>query len=182
MKREVKKIYVEELKNELKNAKAAILANYQGMTVAQMTGLRKKLNPSQAKLKVLKNRLVKLAVQSTDYQDLSTDLTGTNVLGYTQGDSVSLVKAFVELDKEEDNPFKLKVGFLEGKRLTVDEIKQIAKLPAREELLAQFLCVLQGPMRGLVTVLSGVPRNFVQVLSAISQQKEKGDSTAHKAT
>ena len=176
MNQDEKKIYIKELREELSKAQCAILGTYQGMTVAQMTGLRKKLNTGRAELKVLKNRLVKLAVQTTDYQDLSKDLTGTNVLGYTQGDSVLLAKAFVELDKEEDNPFKLKVGFLDGKRLTVDEIKQIAKLPAREELLAQFLRVLQGPMRGLVTVLSGVPRNFVQVLGAISGAKEKREN------
>ena len=176
MNREEKKAYVEELRGELKKSKAAILGTYQGMTVAHMTGLRKKLNESRGELKVLKNRLVKLAVQTTDYQDLSKDLTGTNVLGYTEGDSVSLAKAFVELDKEEDNPFKLKAGFLDGKRLSVDEIRQIAKLPAREELLAQFLRVLQGPMRGLVTVLSAVPRGFVHVLSAISESREKGEN------
>ena len=176
MNREEKKLYVEELKEGLSKAQCAILATYQGMTVAQMTGLRKKLNTSQAELRVLKNRLGKLAVQATDYQDLSKDLTGTNVLGYTGKDIVSLAKAFVELDKEEDNPFKLKAGFLGCKRLSVDEIKQIAKLPAREELLSHFLRVLQGPMQGLVTVLSAVPRGFVQVLAAVSQAKEKGEN------
>ncbi|MBI2608248.1 MAG: 50S ribosomal protein L10 [Deltaproteobacteria bacterium] len=176
MNKEEKKQSVAELKDRFQNSICAIVAHYRGLTVSQITDLRQKLHRNKDELKVIKNRLAKIACKDTEWEILNEDFIGPNVVGFASSDPVGLAKIFVELSKEEDSKLQLKTAVLKGKKLSLEQIADLAALPGREQLLAQFLSVLQGPVRGLVTVLSGIPRQFVQVLEAVCRAKEKDGS------
>ena len=171
MNRQEKALHVEDFKQKFSGAKCAILADFQGLTVAEMTEFRRKLKAYNIELDVLKNRLAKRACKDTEWEGMSDDFKGTNIIGFAMKDPVPLFKTFIEFEAREESKLKIKTGYLEGKKLTLNEIKEIARLPSREELLAKVLGTLQAPLRGLVTVLSGVPRQFVQVLQSVSQSK-----------
>ncbi len=172
MNRQEKVLHIESFKKKFDGATCAILADYQGLTVSEMTEFRRKLRVHNIELDVLKNRLAKRACKDTKWKGMSEDFKGTNVIGFASKDPVPLVKTFIEFANREESKLKIKTGYLEGQKLSLDEIKEIARLPSREELLAKVLGTIQAPLRGLVTVLSGVPRQFVQVLQAVSQNKK----------
>ena len=161
---------VEELKTKLDGAKAVILADYLGLTVAQMGDLRDKIRAAAGELSVAKNTLIKLALQKPE---LDSVLQGPTAILIAKEDEISPLKALVEFAKNAELP-KLKAGILDDRILSTDELNQLAKLPGKLELQAKVVGVLKGPLYGLVNVLSGNTRKLVYVLNAIKDQKSKG--------
>ncbi len=171
MNRTEKEAAVEQLRETFQNAGAIVVSEFRGLTVAQANLLRRTLEKEGAGHRVVKNTLARLAVEGTPYEGLKESFTGPTAISFTSGDPVALAKAVVKF--ADDNPqLTIRCGATPGRVLSQDEVKALSKLPGREELLAQFVGVLAGPIRGLLGVLSGVPRSFVQVLYQIQKQKE----------
>jgi large subunit ribosomal protein L10 len=170
--RSKKEHVVAELQEKLKDVKLAILADYSGLDVEKITALRNDLRKSGAEVRVIKNTLFKIAAQDTDYRLLDDYLVGPLAVIMNFDDVVEPTKALVNFAKKNEK-LELKIGVMNGKSLTVEDIKTLSELPSREVLLGQFLSVLVSAQTSLVRVLSGVPRQFVQVLEAYRAKKEQ---------
>lgn len=162
---------VAELTEKLKDSKAAFLANYRGISVAQSDDLRIKLREAGVEYRVVKNTLLSLACKGTDYECLQDHLTGPTALALAKEDPVQPAKVLFEFAKESKS-FELKTGALDGNLLSVEDIESLSKLPSREVLLGKMLGSMSAPASNFVGVLAAVPRSLVQVLGAIQEQKD----------
>lgn len=171
MNRQSKEQLVAEFAEKLKMAKAAYLADYRGLDVEQATALRCKLHEVGVEYRVVKNTLLRLAAKDTDMECLDEQLTGPTAIAFANDDPVAPAKALVDFAKDH-KVFELKAGVLDGKLLSVADIKALSDLPSREELLAKMLGSMSAPASNFVGVLAAIPRSLVQVLSAIKDQKD----------
>jgi len=162
---------VAELAEKLAAAKAAFLTDYRGINVDQANTLRGELHKAGVEYRVVKNTLLKLAIKGTDNECLNDYLNGPTSLTIVNDDPVAPAKVLSEFAKKVDK-FSLKGGVLDGKVLSIDDIKALADLPSREVLLAKMLGSLNAPVSNFVGVLAAVNRSLVQVLAAIRDQKE----------
>lgn len=169
--REAKTALVQEIKGKLSQSMAFVLADYRGLNVAEITQLRRQLREAGAELKVVKNTLTRIAARDLGLQGLDPYLEGPTAIVFTYNDPVAPAKILAGFAKTKEN-FKLKAGMLQGKIISPAEIRALAELPPREELLAKVVGGLQGPLYGLVNVLAGPLRNLVYVLEAVRQQRE----------
>ena len=161
---------VQALKERMAAAKTAVLTEYRGLTVRQISDLRRQLKATAAEYKVVKNRLARLAVRDSPLDPLATHLTGPTGMVLSAQDPVGVAKtlqAFVRA-----NPaLTIKVGLVEGKVLKAPELKALADLPSKEVLRAQLVGALNGPMSQLVTLLTAPHRELARVLEARSEGK-----------
>ena len=164
-----KKAVVAEVSKQIENAQSIILAEYRGVDVGNMTILRVKARNSGVYLKVLKNKLVKRAIEDTPFSSLSEDMVGPLVFGISD-DPVAAAKVLNDFAKENDL-FVIKSGAMPNERLDADAIKALASLPSREELLAKLLGTMQAPIATFVRTLNEVPTKFVRGLAAVRDQK-----------
>ncbi|MBN1382203.1 MAG: 50S ribosomal protein L10 [Deltaproteobacteria bacterium] len=171
MNRRTKEQVVAELHEKLKETKWAVLTDYRGMNVEKMTALRDALRKSNTELRVVKNTLLRIASQDTDLNVLEEYFKGPIAVALNAEDPVDPSKVLVDFAKK-NAELEIHCGMLNGKLLSKDQIGALAELPSREVLIGQLLSVLVGAQTGLVNVLSGVPRSFVQVLNAYRQSKE----------
>ncbi len=159
---------VAALRERLGPAKTAVLTEYRGLTVRQLSDLRKQLKAAAAEYKVVKNRLARLAVKDSPLDALGTHFKGPMGLVFTKQDPVALAKALQAFAK--NNPaLTIKMGLVEGKVLQPAELKALADLPSKEQLRAQIVGALQGPMSQLVSLLQAPMRQLVYVLEARGQ-------------
>ncbi|HBT47358.1 MAG TPA: 50S ribosomal protein L10 [Peptococcaceae bacterium] len=169
--RQAKAAVVEEIKGKIGRSSALILAEYRGLNVAEMTQLRRQLKEAGAELKVVKNTLTRIAARDAGLEGLHPYLEGPTAIVFSFQDPVAPAKIVSGLARTKEE-FKVKAGVLQGKIIGQAEIKALAELPPREQLLAKVVGGLQGPLYGLVGVLSGPLRSLVYALEAIRQQKE----------
>ena len=170
MKRSEKESTVAELHQKFQNTQAAILAEYRGLTVAQSNQLRRELEKEGASFRVVKNSLARRAVVDTDYACLDESFGGPIGIAFADQDPAAAAKVIAAFAKGHE-PFVVRAGALGGKLLSAEDVDALSKLPSLDELRGQLVGVIAGPLRGLVTVLSGVPRSCVQVLNAIQEKK-----------
>jgi large subunit ribosomal protein L10 len=168
--RKTKEQVVAELHEKLKGVKLAVLANYSGMSVDKITTLRNNLRKSGTEVKVIKNTLLRIASKDTDFVALDEQLRGPLALILSYRDAAESTKTLVEFAKK-NAELDIQAGLMGGKLLSKDQINTLADLPSREILLGRLLSVMLGTQTGLVRVLSGVPRSFVQVLNAYREKK-----------
>ncbi|CAA7600131.1 Ribosomal protein L10, eubacterial, conserved site [Acididesulfobacillus acetoxydans] len=159
-----------EIREKLGSSTGVVLADYRGLTVAQVTQLRVKLRAAGVEYRVLKNTLVKRAAQEVGVQGLDPFLEGPTAVAFS-ADPVAPAKILSEFAKTNKN-FVIKAGVLEGKVIGADGVKVLADLPPREVLLAQVLRGMQAPLAGMVNVLQGPIRKLAYVLEAIRQAQE----------
>jgi large subunit ribosomal protein L10 len=164
---------VEELKTRLRDAKTVVLTEYRGLTVQQLSDLRKQLRAVSAQYKVVKNRLARLAVSSSDLQVLSAHLTGPTGLVVSREDPVALAKALATFMKG-NQALTIKAGYVDGQPLDAAGLKTLADLPSRDALRAQLAGVLQGPLTGLVGLLAAPQRELVYVLAQRGRASRAG--------
>ncbi len=164
---------VRELSEKLRQAQATFVADYRGIGANSMVALRKRLREDDVEFKVVKNTLLRLAVKDTQYEPLTDYLKGPVAIAMSFGEASTAAKAITGFAEEEPN-LKLIGGVLGGKPITVEDIKGLASLPSREELLAKVLGVLNNVPAGFVGVLAGVQRKLMYLLTAIKEKKEKG--------
>lgn len=168
---EEKKAVVAEVSGKLAGAQAAMLAEYRGLTVAQMTQLRRKAHDSQVYLRVVKNTLARRAVEGTDFECLKDQMTGPLAVAISN-DPVAVAKILSEFAKD-NTLLKIKAAAMSGKLMTVDQVQALAKLPGREQLIAMLMGTMQAPIQKFVQTLNEVPASFVRALAAVRDAKEK---------
>jgi large subunit ribosomal protein L10 len=166
---------VATLRERLQPVKTAVITEYRGLTVQQLSELRKQLKAAQSEYKVVKNRLARLAVKELALDSLATHFRGPTGLVFTAKDPVPMAKALQTFVRA--NPaLTIKVGLVEGKVVQPAELKALADLPSKEALRAQLVGALQGPLSQLVSLLAAPQRELVQVLEARSKQSEAAKS------
>ena len=162
---------VEELKGNIQNSSVAIMSQYKGISVAEVTDLRSKLRAENIVFKVYKNTLAKRALDDLDLSEVGKFMDGPTVWAFSE-DPVAPAKILKDFSKESE-AIKMRGGVLDGKLVTAETLQQLASLPSRDQLLAQVVGTIAMPLRNLVGVLSAVPRNMVNVLDQIRNQKEE---------
>lgn len=168
-----KRELVGQLGERMQRARACVLAEYKGLTVADLTALRRSLDAQQAEFKIAKNRLTKIAVKDNeDFASLSEHLRGPTGIAWLYGDLAQGIKQVLDFQQEHKD-FKIKTAVMHGSSLTHDELKEIASLPSREVLLARIIGTIVAPHQQLLSVLQGVPRALVLLLAAMRDKKEK---------
>jgi len=168
---EQKQATVSEVQTRLAGAQAVIVAEYRGLNVERVTQLRSKARKSGVYLRVLKNTLARRAIKGTPFEKLSEQMVGPLMYGISQ-DPVAGAKVLSEFAKENEQ-FVIKAGAMPNAVMSVQEIKALAQLPSREQLLATLLGTLQAPMTKLVRTLNEVPGKFVRTLAAY-RDKQSG--------
>jgi large subunit ribosomal protein L10 len=163
---------IEDIQSKMARSQIGILTDFTGLKVESLTRLRRQLQEADGELKVVKNTLMERAVAGDSHMaPLQAHFTGPNALTLAYQDPVAVAKILVKFAQEKPQ-FKIKAGVLGRQLLDAQAIDALSKLPAREVLMAQLLGVLKGVPTALVTVLSGVIRNLLNVLVAIKDQKE----------
>jgi len=166
---------VDDISEKLSAAKGIVFADYRGLTVEQDTELRKALRKSGVKYQVVKNTLTRIAANKLGLGELEPFLKGPTAMAFSQEDPVTPAKVMNEYASKYEN-LQLKAGVVEGKIISVDEIKSLANLPAREVLIAQVLGGMKAPITGFVNVLNANLRGLVVALNAIAEKKEKAEA------
>jgi large subunit ribosomal protein L10 len=168
---EQKQAVVAEVAAELAKAQAVIVAEYRGLDVARVTQLRAKARQSGLYLRVLKNTLARRAVKGTPFESLSDQMVGPLMYGIAV-DPVAGAKVIAEFSKDNEL-FVIKGGAMPNSRMSDKDVKALALLPSREELLARLMGTMQAPVAKLARTLNEVPGKFVRTLAAYRDQKEK---------
>ena len=165
-----KEAVVADLVEYLRRAKTIVLTDYRGLNVGEATELRRRLREAGVDYKVVKNTMAVRAIHKAAIEGLEPYLVGPTAMAFGYGDPVAPAKMLAAFAKEHKNLI-LKAGMLEGSILDQAQVKALADLPTREQLLATLAGMLQAPFRGLVTVLSGPMRNLVYGLEALRRQR-----------
>jgi large subunit ribosomal protein L10 len=162
---------LDNLKTELAKVSTVILTTFQGITVENDTKLRRAVQAAGGKYQVVKNTLAELAGKGTPAEGVLKDLKGTHSIAYTQTDPVALAKALTKIAK--DVPaFQFKSGVVEGRVISISEIKQLAEMPSKEELISKIMFLLNAPAQRIATALNALPRNLaVTVSEAVKANK-----------
>jgi len=169
--REEKSQEVSELNEQIGKASNAFLIDFKGITVPQVTELRKQVRQTNSGYVVVKNTLALIALKDSPIINMKEKFTGPTAIAFNSTDAVVLAKALTKFAK--DVPaVQFKGALLNGQVVPASEIQNIANLPSRGELVAKLLYMLQSPIRGLVTVLQANIRNLTVVLDQIAKQKE----------
>ena len=168
---EQKQAVVSEVAADLAKAQAVILAEYRGLEVGVVTSLRAKARQSGVQLRVLKNTLARRAVAGTPFEKLSEKMVGPLMYGIAQ-DPVAGAKVLAEFSKENEL-FVIKGGAMPNAVMSAQDVKALATMPSREELLAKLVGTMQAPIAKLVRTMNEVPGKFVRTLAAVRDAKEK---------
>jgi len=161
---------IAELTQEIGKANNAFLIDFKGITVPQVTELRKQVRETKSGYLVVKNTLALLALKDSPIVAMREQFSGPTAIAFNATDAVVLAKALTKFAK--DVPaVRFKGALLNGQVVPAEQIQAIASLPTREELVAKLLFLLQSPIRGLVTVLQGNIRNLAVVLDQIGKQR-----------
>src|SRR5256714_3876091 len=160
---------VSEVAAKLAGAQAVIVAEYRGLAVGRVTQLRAKARSSGLYLRVLKNTLARRAVQGTPFEKLSEQLSGPLMYGIAQ-DPVAGAKVLSEFARENEL-FVIRAGAMSNALMSAKDIKALALLPSRQELLAKLLGTLQAPIVKLVRTMNEVPGKFARTLAALRDAK-----------
>jgi large subunit ribosomal protein L10 len=160
------------LNEKFRDTQFAGLADFKGLDVAQISTLRHELRAAGTEFRVVKNSIAKRAIQGTSMEILDEHFIGSTAVALSKEDPVSPAKILTQFAK--DNPkLQLKIGLLEGKVLSVEDLTDLSTLPSREVLLATLLGLLNAQPTGLVNVFAGMLRKLLGTLHAIEQEKTK---------
>jgi large subunit ribosomal protein L10 len=161
---------VKEVKTRVGTTSTAVVTEYRGLTVSEISTLRRNLRVLGADFKVYKNSLVRRAITGTEVESLSEYLEGPTAIAFIDGDLSAVAKALRDFAK--DSPkLIVKGGVADGKALSFKDLLSLADLPSRDVLLAQFAGLLASPLRTMAGLLKAVPQNFAYGLSALIDSK-----------
>jgi large subunit ribosomal protein L10 len=167
---------VTEIKERIESSKIAIMTQYVGINVEQVTDLRKRLRDADVGYKVYKNNLAKRALEELELGDAASHMDGPTAWTFSE-DPVAPAKILKEFSSEV-NFVAMCGGVLDGKVVSKEQLEVLASLPSRDQLLAQVVGTIAAPLRNFVGTLNALPRNFVNVLDQIKKQKAEEPSSA----
>lgn len=170
-KRNQKDKEIARLHEDLLRVTSVVLSSFSGLTVAQETELRRQVQGTGGKYEVIKNTLAARAAKGTPAEPLLSGLKGINSIAYTDRNPVALAKVLTKYAK--DNPaFSFRAGLVEGRVVSLDQVRVLAALPSREELFARLLFLVQTPAQRLASSLAAVARNLAVVLQQAHDEKK----------
>ncbi len=176
MKTRTKQDTVEVLRRSIGSQNGAVVAEFKGLTVAEMTVLRKKLRDVNAEFRVVKNTLMRLAAKDLDFARLNEHFNGPTAVALTHGDPIALAKAMKDYAATSPK-IRLKAGLFEGKVLGAKEIESLAEVPPRPVLLGRLAGGLASSLVRLAGVLSGPQRKLAYALQAVHDQRSAQPTT-----
>jgi large subunit ribosomal protein L10 len=171
LKLEQKQAIVAEVNEAAGKALSAVVADYRGLTVGQMTELRAKARTNGVYLKVIRNTLAKRAMEGTDYECLKTALVGPILVAFSQQDPGAAARLLKEYSKTFVR-LEVKALSIGGVLLGADQLDRVATLPTRDEALSLLMAVMQAPIAKLARTLNEVPAKLVRTVAAVRDQKE----------
>jgi large subunit ribosomal protein L10 len=163
---------LEALTEQFKNAKAAMLVGFQGMTVPKDQELRNQLREAGVSYEVVKNTLARKAAEGTVLEQATDQFKGVTAVALTQTDAVTLSKAISKFTKANPDIFKFKVGIVEGNVVALKDVEAIASLPSKEELISKIMFLVNAQAQRLAVVTNAVARNLAIVIDQVRAQKE----------
>ena len=161
---------IEYYKKQFENAKVAVVTDYRGLSVKEITELRRGLQASESDLTVTKNTLCKVASKGTNFEAISELMQGPTAIAFGYGDEVGAAKVLAKFIKE-NKKGEILGAVLEGKVLNADEAKKLASMPSKEELYAKMLGSINSPASGIVYSINGVMSALVRAIDAVAKQK-----------
>jgi large subunit ribosomal protein L10 len=176
--KEKKAEQIQKLKTDLEKASSMIVGTFSKLTVAKDFELRKTVRSAGGHYQVVKNTLARIASEGTQVADALKALEGVTSIAYTDGDPVALAKALSKY-VEENPEYSFKAGVLEGRAISLKEVKALATMPSKEELYSKLLFLINAPAQRLVTVMSAVGRDLAVVVNQGVEKKkfkETGES------
>jgi large subunit ribosomal protein L10 len=164
---------LEQLATALQGVDSAILFDYTGLNVPQVTELRRQIRAVKGQYRVVKNTLARRALKGTEFEPLSEFFQGTTAIAFTGNDPVALAKTLTTFAKTAP-ALTIKAAVVQGRKIQAAEVTELATLPSKPELYAKLLFLLSAPMVRLVTVLNAAPQALLNVLT--QAEKKKGEA------